>query len=89
MSTLFAMQGCRVIPRETILRDKLNYWVQDSQKQKSYQRLEAVADQTKTPRNRNDSIGLSDLLISNPLASECYKKLGLWEKRCQYNRAFI
>lgn len=38
---LFVMQGCRAIPNETILRDKLNYCVQDFQKQKSYQKLAA------------------------------------------------
>jgi len=38
---LFVMQGCRAIPNETILRDRLNYCSQDSQKQKSYQKLAA------------------------------------------------
>ncbi len=38
---LFVMQGCRGIPNETICQDKLNYYSQDSQKQKSYQKLAA------------------------------------------------
>lgn len=37
----FVMHGSQVIPNETILRDKLNFCVQDSQKQKSYQKLAA------------------------------------------------
>lgn len=38
---LFVMHGSQVIPNERILRDKLNFCVQDSQRQKSYQKLAA------------------------------------------------
>jgi hypothetical protein len=38
---LFVMRESQAIPNETILRDKLNYYVQEKQKQKSYQKLAA------------------------------------------------
>ena len=38
---LFVMRSSQAIPNETICQDKLNYYVQEKQKQKSYQKLAA------------------------------------------------